>query len=81
MESLTHNPYQLGHVLRGFRKQLGLTQAQLGEKLGLPQKDVSKMENNPGGVRIEKLYLLLSALELELILRPRNTPTSSEIDW
>ena len=81
MESLTHNPYQLGHVLRGFRKQLGFTQAQLGEKLGLPQKDISKMETNPGGVRIEKLYLLLSALEIELVLRPRDTPVSSSVDW
>ena len=72
---------QLGATIAEKRRSLGLTQAQLGEKLGLPQKDISKMENNPGVVRIEKLYLLLGALELELVLRPRDTPTRSELDW
>lgn len=81
METLALNPYQLGQILRGFRKQRGLTQTQLGEKIGLPQKDISKIETNPQGVKLEKLYLFLSALELELVFRPRDTPTNPDVDW
>jgi HTH-type transcriptional regulator/antitoxin HipB len=64
-------PQQLGPVIRGFRKERGLTQETIGSRAGIPQNDVSSIELNPGSVSFERLARLLAALELELVIRPR----------
>ena len=54
-------------------RQLGLTQAQAAEKLGLKQPHVSKlMDARPGGFSIERLLLILSALDvnIDIVVRP-----------
>jgi len=33
-------------VLQGYRKSRQLTQAQVGARVGLPQKEISKLETN-----------------------------------
>ena len=70
-ENLATSAEQLGQILKGVRKELGLTQEQVGRRLALPQKEVSKMENGMGRTTVERLFRLLSALELELVVRPR----------
>ncbi len=78
---------QLGHVLKGCRRQRGLTQRELGAKVGLLQKAVSALESDPSRASVERLFRLLSALELELVLRdkrprispaPRRSPHATE---
>lgn len=71
-EILATSADQLGQVLKGVRKNLGLTQDQVGQKVGIHQKEISKMENGMSRTSVERLYRLLSALELELVVRPRN---------
>lgn len=80
-EYLIVNPDQVGQTLRGVRRELGLTQAQAGQRVGLPQKEVSKMETGAGKTSVERLFLLLSALELELVVRPRDSISSTESAW
>ena len=63
---------QLGQILKGVRKDLGLTQEQLGQKVGFHQKEISKMENGMGRTTVDRLFRLLSGLEFELVVRPRN---------
>lgn len=72
-EILATSAEQLGQILKGFRKDLELTQEQVGQKGGFHQKEISKMENGMGRTTVERLFRLLSALELELIVRPRDT--------
>ena len=55
--------------LRALRKQRGLTQAQLGQKLGVGQARVAEIERNPGLVSVDQLVRLLSALGASLVLR------------
>lgn len=62
---------QLGQILKGVRKDLGLTQEQLGHKVGFHQKEISKMENGMSRTTVDRLFRLLSALEFELVVRPR----------
>jgi HTH-type transcriptional regulator/antitoxin HipB len=64
-------PQQLGPIIRGFRKERGLTQETIGSRAGIPQNDISSIELNPGSVSFERLARLLAALELELVIRPR----------
>lgn len=64
-------PQQLGPILRGFRRERGLTQEATGSRAGIPQNDISSIELNPGSVSFERLARLLAALDLELVIRPR----------
>jgi len=61
----------LGRVLRHFRKQLGLSQAQVGEKLNIRQATISSIESGSVNVGLETLFRLLSALGLEMHLENR----------
>ena len=73
-------PEQLGSVLRGFRVDQKLTQKQVGAKVGLAQNVVSQLETEPGRAGVEKLFKMLGALNLELIVRPRGTQ-GNRSDW
>ena len=66
-------PQQLGSVLQGYRKERGLTQKDVGTKVGLAQNAVSQIEAAPGRVSLVRLFKLLAALDLELVVRPRGT--------
>ncbi len=64
----------LGKVLRRYRKDLGLTQAEAGEKFNLSQKTVSQIESGRSGVQLGTVFKLMSALHLEMHLEPGNKP-------
>lgn len=61
----------LADALQQVRKQQGQTQQTIGELAGTKQSTVSTFETSPEHVRIETLFKLLSALNLELVLEPR----------
>lgn len=73
-------PTQLGAVLKGFRRDRKLTQANLGAKVGLPQNAVSEIESAPDRSSLSRVFKLLAALDLDLVVRPRQ-PTSKRSDW
>jgi HTH-type transcriptional regulator/antitoxin HipB len=68
---------QLRAHLQALRKQRGLTQAQLGQRLGLSQVRIAEIEANPGVVSVEQLVRILSALGAMLVLRDRATDPAS----
>ena len=53
-------------VIRTRRRELGLTQKQLGEKLGIDQRTVSSLEKNPGSISVNRLFAVLDALQVGL---------------
>lgn len=62
-------PDQLRQHLRALRKQHGLTQAQLGARIGVSQARIAEIEANPGLVNFEQLMRLLSVLHVTLTLQ------------
>lgn len=60
---------QLRAHLRALRKQRGLTQAQLGRRLGLSQVRIADIEARPGLVSVDQLLKVLSALGATIVLR------------
>ena len=64
----------LGEALRAARKKKGLTQKQTANSVGLDQPSMSKIERGESSARIDTLFRLLAALDLELILQPRQKP-------
>ena len=83
MNYTANTPHQLAQVLRGQRKALGFTQKQVADLVGLFPKTISALESTPDRSRIDSLFKLLSALGLELVLRPRSAvaePTDN-VEW
>jgi HTH-type transcriptional regulator/antitoxin HipB len=68
-----NTPHQLGAILQGYRKKQKLTQKAAGAKVGLAQNVVSLLETTPERAGLARIFKLLSALELELVVRPRGT--------
>lgn len=71
MSSASRTPKQLGTELRRYRKKSGLTQADLSNKIGKRQATISNLEVEGSGA-LETLFAVLSALDLELAVRPRS---------
>ena len=69
-------PMQLAMALSGYRKTLKLTQKHAGDKVGLFPKTISALENSPDGSSLASLFKLLSALGLELVLKPKSIACS-----
>jgi HTH-type transcriptional regulator / antitoxin HipB len=80
MRLLAPTPSQLAAVLRGRRQALGLTQREAGGKVGLLQKTVSALESDPSGSSVASLFKLLSALELDVVVEPRQSTRISPAD-
>ena len=75
-EQVIRVPAQLGVLLRGVRQQQGLSQQELALKAGgTSQARFSQLELQPGRFTVERLLLILAALDLELVVRPRETST------
>ena len=75
-EQVIRAPAQLGVLLRGVRRQQGLSQQELALKAGgTSQARFSQLELQPGRFTVERLLLILAALDLELVVRPRQSST------
>jgi HTH-type transcriptional regulator/antitoxin HipB len=82
MSDLARSPSQIGNLIRRQRKKLGLSQAQLGEKVGLRQATVSLIETGNPAARIDTLLALLASLDLEfrIALRSRQSLREQDIE-
>ena len=77
---VARTPQQLGAVLRGYRRERKLTQQAVGAGCGLPQSAVSQVEANPTTTSLARIYRLLSALDLELVVRPKGS-AAVKTEW
>lgn len=65
---------QIRPLLVSFRKKAGLTQQALAEQLGITQQSYAQIEANPASTSVERLYLVLRLLGVELVLAGSNEP-------
>ena len=63
---------QLGPLLLRLRKNKGLSQAELGKKLGLSQERISRLERFPERVTLDQLLTVLMALDAQLQVTTRH---------
>lgn len=61
-------PAQLSVHIRSLRKARGLTQAALGQRIGVKQARLAEIEKNPGAVSLDQLLQVLHALDARLQL-------------
>lgn len=67
--------------LNDKRKQLKMSQSEVADLVGLKQDTISKFENSPDNSRIDTLFRILSALNLNISLVEKNQETHEEIEW
>jgi HTH-type transcriptional regulator / antitoxin HipB len=80
MDTIARTAKQVGAALRRFRRQKGLTQRSLGELMHARQATVSKLESGEQGTQLGIVIDALTALELELVVRPRSKASTDEIE-
>lgn len=83
MDYPVQTPLQLSTHLRALRKARGLSQADLGSKLGVGQTRIARIESNPTAISVEQLLKVLGALGVQLVLhdtrplQPESSPVST----
>jgi HTH-type transcriptional regulator/antitoxin HipB len=66
---------QLGQLLRAARKRRGLTQAEVGARLGLSQNRVSHLEGHSDELSVKQLLTWCAVVGLELSAAERQANT------
>lgn len=79
-------PAQLASHLRSLRKARGLTQAALGELVGLDQTRIAKIERDPQLVSVRRLMAILAVLKVRILLDPfssgsKNASSGRQTNW
>ncbi len=59
---------QLSAHFKSLRKARGMTQAELGQRIGVKQVRVADIERRPGAISVEQLIEVLHALDARLLL-------------
>jgi HTH-type transcriptional regulator/antitoxin HipB len=70
------NTKQLSAYLRDIRLDEQLSQTDVARKVGIRQDTVSSFELRPDATKMETFFKLLSALELEIEIIPRNAEST-----
>jgi HTH-type transcriptional regulator/antitoxin HipB len=79
MVSVARTPEQIGTVIRRARRAAGLSQQALGEKVGIWQETLSKIETGQTSARIGTICDLLAALDLEISIGRRGKGSPADI--
>ena len=62
-------PSQLRAVLRSLRKARGMTQAELGRRVGRSQKRIARIESEPERASFEQISQLIAILGGRLVVQ------------
>jgi HTH-type transcriptional regulator/antitoxin HipB len=82
MDQIVFSPKSLGSALKRQRRLKKLSQNEAGAPFKLDQTTVSSLEQGAPGTRLETLFRMLAALNLEMIIRPKkNTSDENGENW
>lgn len=80
MSQIARSPTQLGDALRRFRMLSGISQSEVAALAGLRQATISKVESGYAAVRMETIFAILVALDLELNIDVRSKSAAQDIE-
>ncbi|AWN74697.1 helix-turn-helix domain-containing protein [Legionella anisa] len=78
---LIHSSLELALLIKNQRKKLKLSQAEVAALVGLKQKTISAIENNPEHMRLSTLFRILSALDLDLKISAKSESNTTNNQW
>lgn len=80
MEQIARTAKQIGAIIQRQRRRANLTQNTLGTKTSLRQATISKLETGEPNTRLGTLLDVMTALGLEIVIRPRTKASSQDIE-
>ena len=80
MENIARTPSQIGEALRRERRRNGISQTTVGDKTKLRQATISALERGEADTQLSTLCDVLTALNLELVIRPRTAASVEDIE-
>lgn len=78
MNDLARTPKQIGTTIRRTRKRLGMSQSELGDRVGLRQETISLIETGNPATRLDTMLSVLAALDLEVQIAVRSRGSDPE---
>lgn len=82
MKQLVFSPKSLGIAIKRQRKLKKLNQTDAGSAFKIEQSTLSSVERGAPGTRLDTLFRILAALELEIVIQSKEkTPPKTEEDW
>ena len=82
MDHIARTPQQLSSVLKSLRQLRQAAQGEVASRVGLRQKTISLIEADVSRTSVGTLFRLLSALDVELVLRDkRKSNAKPEVEW
>ena len=64
--------------LQALRRAKGMSQAELGALVGIPQSYISRLESRDVDLQLSTLIEIARALDMEVVLKPRHAPASAD---
>jgi len=80
MRSIARTPKQIGAILQRQRRLKQLSQTELAELTGIGQKTISKTETGNPATKVDTLFDLFAALDLEIVITPRGKGSPKDIE-
>jgi transcriptional regulator, XRE family len=80
MDQIARTTRDIGNLLRNARKAKGLTQAELASRAGVWQRTISNIETSASGAKLDTVFDLLAALDLELHIAPRSKMKPGDLE-
>ena len=80
MVRIARTTKDLGNALRQARKARGLTQSELASRAGIWQRTVSNIETSASGAKVDTIFDLLAALDLEIHIVPRSKIALADLE-
>jgi HTH-type transcriptional regulator/antitoxin HipB len=71
MKQLVYSPQSLGNAIRRQRKLKQLNQSDAGKPFKIEQTTFSDVERGAEGTRVDTLFRILAALDLEMIIQTK----------
>jgi len=71
MDKSIENVEDIGSMVREARTKTGLTQAKFAALCGVGTRFISDLENGKASVQMDKAFVVLKALGLNVFIKPR----------
>lgn len=78
---LIRSPNDLAGIVHEQRKQSGVSQSKAASRVGLKQNTISNFEKDPLGTKLDTLFRILSALDLEMHIAPKSKSDRGSEEW
>ena len=80
MKQTARTAKQIGAIIRRTRRKAGITQTELGNRIGLRQATISRLERGEAETKLSTLTNVLTALGLEIIVDKRRRASAKDLE-